>query len=476
MTRHRNVRGVVRLALIAMALAVPTLSLIPLGGVLLWQKGWLLPWAVCALAVVAIVSFMEVRLLDRAARAPQSDLADIDPGGMASAGWTVRERQAWSDVVALSRRIDTDKLVDTQAFMDLATCTIGAVAKRLHAGKADPVWQFTMPEALAICERVSRRLAEFVDTHVPFGDMLTLAQLRTAYRWRGAVDVAERAYDVWRVLRLANPATAATHEARDRLSRALLAWGRDQVTLKLAQSFVEEVGRAAIDLYGGRLRSASPSRLAGREDHIAAVVDAFPYRITIVADAVDAADRESLRSAIATLLPRAISDRRLLVEDITAPEAAATQDRSVTPDILVWLGNASTGRAGAARFLAYLSRTSESRGPFPVVLPAIILPSGTSLSRAIAEIDALLASARPQLHDRGVTVLPPYAAATGAVQPAKELDISITSALDAARSRRVSAIIGYDDGAPTPGGARRAAAAAFRAARSVFSRGKGRSP
>jgi predicted GTPase len=48
--------------------------------------------------------------------------------------------------------------------------------------------------------------------------------------------------------------TAATQEARDRLSKALVHWGRDEVARRLVQTYVREVGRAAIDLYGGRLR------------------------------------------------------------------------------------------------------------------------------------------------------------------------------------------------------------------------------
>ncbi len=34
-------------------------------------------------------------------------------------------------------------------------------------------------------------------------------------------------------------------------------WGRDAVTRKLTDAYVLEIGRAAIDLYGGRLRVSS---------------------------------------------------------------------------------------------------------------------------------------------------------------------------------------------------------------------------
>ena len=55
-------------------------------------------------------------------------------------------------------------------------------------------------------------------------------------------------------MRLVNPLTAATQEMRERLSGQMLQWGRAHVTQRLAHAYVTEVGRAAIDLYGGRLR------------------------------------------------------------------------------------------------------------------------------------------------------------------------------------------------------------------------------
>jgi uncharacterized protein len=62
---------------------------------------------------------------------------------------------------------------------------------------------------------------------------------------------------LWRVVRLLNPAAAVTQELRERFSRQLYEAGRDNLARHLASAFVKEVGRAAIDLYGGQLRIAS---------------------------------------------------------------------------------------------------------------------------------------------------------------------------------------------------------------------------
>lgn len=267
MQRRTPAQSSARFILILAALTLPSLSLIPLGGLYLWEKGYLLAWAVSALIMIGAVSawsYWSMRPRIRSTGDGAPGMAVIGEAAEPNPVWNSAELQAWSDVLSMAARVDVNRLQSLDAFVDLGTRTIEAVAHRLHPGKDDPVWQFTAPEAMTIAEQVSRRLGAFVHTHVPFGDRLTLAQIRSAYRWRGAIDVAEKAYDVWRMVRMVNPATAMTHEARERLSRAVLTWGREHVTRRIAETYIEEVGRAAIDLYGGRLRhvadpSASPA-------------------------------------------------------------------------------------------------------------------------------------------------------------------------------------------------------------------------
>ncbi len=281
-----------RLLIALVALILPTLSLVPLGGLYLWEKGYLLYWALAAFLVTSGISLWNSWMLrpriEQAARigvdsVEQTEAADPDPR------WSPTERRAWSDVLAKAAKVDTDKLQSVDAFVTLAAETIEVVARRLHPGRDDSVWQFTVPEAMTITEQVSRRLSRFMHTHVPFGDRLTLAQVLAAYRWRGAIDVAEKAYDVWRLVRLANPATAMTHEARERLSKAMFTWGREHVTRRIAETYIEEVGRAAIDLYGGRLRDASdalePAQL------VEAPATAKPSRFSAGKQAISAAAR-----------------------------------------------------------------------------------------------------------------------------------------------------------------------------------------
>lgn len=258
MTALSPAKRAMRYILVATALALPTLSLVPLGGLYLWEHGLLMWWALGALIVVGIAVLLQRSLLMRSERAIAVVAEPVRDAGGAR---RTAEEKAWADVQAIAASVDVEKLNSTAAVVELGQRTINTVARRIHPQKLDAIWQFTLPEALLILERVSARLGQFVETRIPFGDQLTVAQFLAVYRWRSLAGVAERAYDVWRIIRLANPAAAITNEAREHLSRALLSWGKERVSRRLAEAYVEEVGRAAIDLYRGRLHHADASGL-----------------------------------------------------------------------------------------------------------------------------------------------------------------------------------------------------------------------
>ncbi len=254
----RRYRYVLPMA-IGAGLLVPTLSLLPLGSLWLWQKGYLLYWALATAGFVGISYFVQQRLMQTFDTA--DSLTDAHTKTTtADPGWTPAEEQAWTDVLDIARRLDVRSLNSQDAVIALGAETVSAVAKRLHPEVPEPLWQFTVPEALAIIEQVSRRLRDFAVESIPLSDRLTVAQAMSLYEWRGAIGIAEKAYDVWRLVRLANPLAAATHEMRERLSKQMLQWGRDNVSQRLAKAYITEIGRAAIDLYGGRLR-ASPRQI-----------------------------------------------------------------------------------------------------------------------------------------------------------------------------------------------------------------------
>jgi len=242
----------IRGAMLAVALLLPALSLIAFGSLWLWQSGYLLHWALAACAVTAtvyLVQLVGLRRFERTAAPPPPS-----PEELPDETWTPLEKSAWEEVREIARGIVPSELDSPEAVLALGQRTVEAVARKMHPGEADPILRFTVPEALALIERVAGELRPFFRENIPLGDQITVGQLIKLYGWRGLIDYAERAYDLWRIIRLLNPVSAATHEIREQFSRRMYEIGREHIIRKLAERFVEEVGRAAIDLYGGRLR------------------------------------------------------------------------------------------------------------------------------------------------------------------------------------------------------------------------------
>lgn len=276
-----------RSVMISLALLLPLLSLLPLGWLWLWQQGYALYWLAGALALAACAYVVQAFVLRRSLpQIPTGDLAEDAGAAQADPGWTAREQAAWVAVEEIAAAVRLDELTDRDKVLNLGLRTIEAVARQIHPEDRNPLWKFTVPEALALIERVSADLRPFVMDHIPLGDQLTVGQVLRVYRWRSAIGVAGRAYDLWRLIRLMNPVTAAAQEAREQFTKHLYSTVRDQLARQLTRAYVREVGRAAIDLYGGRLR-VSPSALAGHvsastlRDRRAGAPLAEPLRILV---------------------------------------------------------------------------------------------------------------------------------------------------------------------------------------------------
>jgi predicted GTPase len=235
-----------------LALLLPMLSLLPLGWLWLWERGYALYWLAAAFSI-SVIAFLVQFLALRGGWRSTALTDDVAPKP-GDPGWTMREQAAWAAVEAIAVGVVPAELTDRDKVLNLGLRTIEAVARQIHPQDSNPLWKFTVPEALALVERVSADLRPFVIDNVPLGDQLTVGQVLNAYRWRSAIGFAEKAYDIWRLVRLINPVTAAAQEAREQITKHLYATVRDELTKQLARAYVRNVGRAAIDLYGGRLR------------------------------------------------------------------------------------------------------------------------------------------------------------------------------------------------------------------------------
>lgn len=390
-----------RWAIIGIALVLPALTLLPLGSLWLVQNGWLLVWALsaCILAVAVWFGLGQVAGEPVTSRPPSSETGA--PSG--DPGWTPAETAAWREVEAIAETADPDAIESRDALLDLTLRIVESAARKLHPGKNDPHLQFTVPEALALVERVSQRMNAFFSENVPLGDRLTVAQMAAVWHKRDLLHKAGFAYNVWRSVRTLNPATALTSEIRERLSKEMLSWGKQHIVKRVLEAYVEEVGRAAIDLYGGRLR-VKPDQLAG---HILSVSEhdlaeanaplAEPLRI-VVAGQVNAgksslvnAMGQETRAAVDVLpATRAFTPYRLqrdglpaaLLIDSPGLGAAGSQHQALIAeaancDLVLWVAAANRAdRAVDASALSELrahfaARPNRRRPPMLLVLSHI---------------------------------------------------------------------------------------------------------
>jgi hypothetical protein len=245
-------------------------------------------------------------------------------------------------VRTVASRVDLDRMIDLDAIVTLGRNTVEVVAGRLHPSREDAIWQFTLPEALAITERVSRRLGRMIESNVPFGDRMTVSQFLTVYQWRHMLDTAERVFDIWRLVRLVNPATALTNEARERLSRALFQWGREHVMRRLVEAYVEEVGRAAIDLYGGRLKIArSPSANPSSPD---APIDVSAMARAPITVLVAGGTAEARENAAALLRMIEQDQARAMLENLDKKDPSASVWELVGMEVRVSRADIATAK------------------------------------------------------------------------------------------------------------------------------------
>ncbi len=294
MNKATRAAGYIRTAMLIVALALPCGSLMLLGTLWLWENGFILPWAAGAcLVALAVYGFERSFLKEATANRHQlrEQLRRSDPL------WTEREAEAWDVVRTIADDVDPGRLNSRNAFLALGTRTIDAVGHSMFSGEDNPLWRFTVPELLALVKRVSDTLDRVVRENIPFGDSLTVGQAMSIYQWRSVIGVTEAAHELWHLTQLTKPASAGAQETREQASHRLHEWERNELGRRLASAYVREVGRAAIDLYCGRLRSSpeAPAR-ADTKAAEASQEKAKPLRILVGGQV--AAGKSSLISAL----------------------------------------------------------------------------------------------------------------------------------------------------------------------------------
>jgi len=312
-----------------LAVALPWLSLLVLGGVWLWQGGHVWVWAIAA-ATLGLLAWPLARSIRRRADAETrhalGDLAEPSPG------WSAVEQDAWTDVLALADTTAPFSFTELEPLLATARETVELVARRFHP-EAHTAWaQFSLPEMLLLAERLSRDVRREALRHIPGVRAIRLSHLlwvqRQSERYGAVARTGWRfGLGLWRITRAAlNPVQAAGQETSavimDKTAKVLSYRLRAYATRML----VLEVGRAAIDLYSGRLalsedeiRAARERDMAGDVEPVAVVRIALIGQVSAGKSSLLNAMAQEIRSAVGPL-PTTSTAREYLLDVEGRPE------------------------------------------------------------------------------------------------------------------------------------------------------------
>jgi predicted GTPase len=372
-----------RESVLLLCLLGPLASLLGFGMFWLAGHGALLPWLGFAAAAA-----LGAALLLRVLRAGEA--VAMLPAPAPDAGWGPRERSAWEVVQARIARTPPwlfDTLAEPQTAL---TELVEEVARHYGPDSVEPLARFTVPEALLLAERTARRLRADLLSAVPFVHAVPLSTCLWWYRRRDLLDLATRAYDVYRVFRpLLDPVSALLGEVRGRVTHEVMEYGADRLRRTLTRLLLEEAGRAAIDLYSGRLR-IDEARLEAAPARPATAPQPGPPRV-LLAGQVNAG-KSSLANALAgevraaaTPLPGPAAETVLEIAVAGHPalflvdspglrgeagEGAALAALAGPVDLVLWVCAANAGAREPDRLaLAALRRAQDqATDPPPVLL------------------------------------------------------------------------------------------------------------
>jgi hypothetical protein len=374
--------------------------LLAVGVAWLWEHGWFLWWLVAA-AAVSLVVWGGLRVRQRPLRsipvAEPEALTERDPT------WAPHEQAAWDTVRSLSGKADLAMLNDRRLMLAAARETIEAVAQHYHPGRPDPALEFTLPELLLLTERASARMRMLLLEHVPGSHRVKAGHILRVWGYQPMLSSAlahgRKAYSVLRILRVISPLNAAIAELRDRIVDDLFDNLQAQVRRKIVHIWIEEIGRAAIDLYSGRLRVDAvqlAEAAAGEGLHGAASAASLPGALRLLVAGQTKAGKSTLVNALLGELSAAVDVLPLTAEfegyelrQDGAPAAylidtpgleSETQvaeliERALVCDLIVWVAPAHRADRALDRAALDALRARFASDPQRKIPPIVVVAS-----------------------------------------------------------------------------------------------------
>jgi predicted GTPase len=285
---------------------IPLLVLLVMGFVHLFHMKWFFWWCLGA-ALLAMTVILIQRMMQHAASRPISATSS-----QPEVAWTCIETRAWEDVQAIAKQVESKPPTTLAEIQSVVLSVIVAVAHRLHHNTEFASAKFTLPDILLAVEKGVTDLRSQVIRRVPGSDVIhvsDLMSLHSLYEKHGSVVKAVWfAYRAYRMF--LNPVQAAVQESKSAFESQGAGTAWNFVKGQFARVIIEELGRGAIDLYGGRLRVDAQELVAAVNAAAPAITDAMAVRVVLVGQVN--AGKSSLVNAL-------MEDVRATVSELPTP-------------------------------------------------------------------------------------------------------------------------------------------------------------
>jgi predicted GTPase len=352
------------LCLVALII-LPFVALLPIGFLWLWENAALHWWILGSTAAGIGAIILKTQISRTTTKASVEWSAAVSPP---SAEWNDREVSAWKIVERIVIESDSAILTDRASLIQTVELVMDSIAEHFHANAADARWRISLPEALLLVEKSSKAIRRQLLEHVPGAQHIQVTHaltLKNAYeRYGDAVSTGLSHFTTLaRLVRLSFDSQVLPRILVEYVLGEVGGYLSQRVRKDLTAILIREVGRAAIDLYSGRLRlDADELNVAAREESKEAVADLVgPIRI-LVAGQVNAG-KSSLINAMCGEIQRRTgispvldNPQELLLKQDGKPEIvlidmpgigldqdaeSALQEKLRTTDLLLWVASAT---------------------------------------------------------------------------------------------------------------------------------------
>ena len=375
------------------------MSLLVFGVLWLHDNNAFLPWMVGVAALGLMAWPLRRAVRNRLRERSQEQIRMVR---QPSPQWNAHALAAWGKVGEFAEKASPLTFTEVEPFQKLIVDAVRIVAKHFNPAASKPEGNITLPEILLLAEQTARDLRIALMATVPG---IRLFKVSHALSVGNAVDrygswaeeaykLLNHAYDLYLIF--SNPPSGLARIAKGKGIGASfdvgLQWFRAYGTRKV----ILESGRAAIDLYSGKLRLSDEElakALEAESETQTRIADRLPQ--LLIAGQVNAG-KSSLVNALAGQVLCEINsipvpalglkhqltvdgkNVAIILEAAGLTTAATAQTATIKAvqdsDIVVWVASATQpGRAADAETLAALARihTADVNGTPPPILVAL---------------------------------------------------------------------------------------------------------